>query len=76
MRLVRQKEQKLFSVSIQDINKHLNKQGKKETDSKKVLLKKYWNYLNIFLKKVSDKLSEHNSSDYHIKLKKDLKKIL
>ena len=41
IRLTRQKEQKLFSVSIQDINKHLNKQNKKETDSRKVLLEEY-----------------------------------
>ena len=41
MRLIRQKEQKLFSVSIQDINKYLNKQGKEETDSRKVLSEEY-----------------------------------
>ena len=76
MRLVRQKEQKLFSMSIWDINKHLNKQDKKKTDPKKVLLKKYWKYLNIFLKKVSNKLSEYNSSDYYIELKEDSKKML
>ena len=54
----------------------MNKQDKEETDSRKVLLKKYWKYLNVFLKKASDKLSEHNSLDYHIELERDLKKIL
>ena len=41
MRLTRQKEQKLFSMSIRDIDRHLNKQSKKETDSRKVLPQKY-----------------------------------
>ena len=54
----------------------MNKQGKKKTDFRKVLLKKYWKYLDIFSKKASDKLSEHNPSDYHIELKGDLKEIL
>ena len=76
MRLIRQKEQKLFSVLIWDINKHLNKQDKEKTDPQKVLLKKYWEYLDIFFKKVSDKLLEHDLSDYHIELKRDLKKML
>ena len=54
----------------------MNKQDKKETDSRKVLLKEYWKYLNVFLKKAFNKLSEYNSSDYYIKLEGDLKKIL
>ena len=54
----------------------MNKQGKKETDSRKVLSEEYWKYLDIFLKKASDKLSEYDSSDYHIELKGDLKKTL
>ena len=76
MRLIRQKKQELFSISIYNINRHLNKQDKKETDFKEVLLKEYWKYLNIFLKKTSDRLSEYNLLDYHIELEKDLKKIL
>ena len=54
----------------------MNKQDKKKTDSRKVLLKKYWEYLNVFLKKASDKLSEYNPSDYYIELKGDLKETL
>ena len=61
---------------IQDIDRHLDKQGKKKTDSKKVLSEEYWEYLNVFFKKVSDKLPEHDSLNYHIKLKGDLKKML
>ena len=76
MRLIRQKEQKLFSVSIWDIDRHLNKQGKEEINPRKVLSEEYWKYLNIFFKKASDKLSEHSPSDYHIELKEDLKKML
>ena len=41
MRLTKQKKQKLFSVSIRDINRHLNKQNKKETDFREVLSQEY-----------------------------------
>ena len=69
--LARQKDVEIFAVSMQDIkNKlnvismkdikyQLNKMAKIPTDPKTVILEKYHEFLDVFLKEASDTLSPH-----------------
>ena len=60
MRLAKSKkpEQKaeIFTISMRDIKYQLNKTTKPLTDTKTVVLAKYYDFLNVFSKNISDTL--------------------
>ena len=78
--LVKQKDVEIFAVSMQDIENEpnailmkdikyqLNKMAKTSTDSKTMVPKKYYKFLDIFSKKTSDTLSPHSKYDHQIHL--------
>ena len=78
--LAKQKDVKIFAVSMQDIENELNaismkdikyqlnKMVKTSIDPKTVVLKEYHKFLDIFSKEVSDTLSPHSKYDHQIRL--------
>ena len=74
--LAKQKDVKIFAVSMQDIENELNailmknieyqlnKTAKAPTDPKTVVLKEYHEFLDVFSKKASDTLSPHSKYDH------------
>jgi hypothetical protein len=56
LKLARKPMHELFSVTLRDINIHLNKQAKPETDPRQVLPEEYHEFLDVFSKKASDEL--------------------
>jgi hypothetical protein len=74
--LAQKSNYKIFSVSIKDIDQHLNKERKSKIDLRETLLKEYWEYLDVFSKRVSDKLSFYRLCNYYIELEEDPNKVL
>ena len=78
--LAKQKDVKIFAVSIQniknelnaismkDIEYQLNKTAKTPTDPKTVVPKEYHKFLKVFSKKASDTLLPHSKYDHQIRL--------
>jgi hypothetical protein len=70
--LSRQKDVKIFAVSMKDLKIQLKKQGSSiVTDSKSVVSSKYHDFLNVFFKEKADILSSHRKHDHRIELEKD-----
>jgi hypothetical protein len=70
--LSRQKDVKIFAVSMKDLKIQLKKQDNNiVTDSKSVISSKYHDFLNVFFKKKADILSSHKKHDHRIELEKD-----
>lgn len=68
VRLTKQKDVKIFSVSIRDINIELNKQNKPPTDPKTKVPREYHSWLDVFSKWLADKLPPHRKHDHSIEL--------
>lgn len=49
----------VFAVSIKDIQYQAEKEARAETNPKSVMSKKYYNFPDVFLKKISDTLFLH-----------------
>jgi hypothetical protein len=70
--LSRQKDVKIFVVSMKNLKIQLKKQESNTViDSKSVVLFEYHDFLNVFFKKKADILSFHRKHDHRIKLEKD-----
>jgi hypothetical protein len=70
--LSRQKDVKIFVVSMKDLEIQLKKQDNNIViDSKSVISSKYHDFLNVFFKKNADILSSHRKHDHRIKLEKE-----
>jgi hypothetical protein len=70
--LSRQKNVKIFVVSMKNFEIQLKKQDSKTViDSKSVISSKYHDFLNVFFKEKADILSSHRKHDHRIKLEKD-----
>ncbi len=70
--LIKQKNVKIFSMFIRDINIELNKQNKSFIDSKTKISREYHSWLNVFSKWLADKLFSHRKYDHSIKLIDDV----
>ena len=75
MRLAKSKkpEQRaeIFAISMRDIEYQLNKTTKPPTDSKTVVPAEYHDFLDVFLKDISDTLRPYGKYDHKIELLKD-----
>jgi hypothetical protein len=70
--LSRQKNVKIFVVSMKNLEIQLKKQDSKTIiDLKSVVSSKYHDFLNVFFKENADILSSHKKHDHRIKLEKD-----
>jgi hypothetical protein len=70
--LSRQKDVKIFVVSMKNLKIQLKKQESNTvTDLKSVVLFEYHDFLNVFFKEKADILSSHRKHDHRIKLEKD-----
>jgi hypothetical protein len=70
--LSRQKDVKIFAVSMKNLEIQLKKQdSNKVTDPKSVMSSKYHDFLNVFFKKKADILPPHRKHDHRIELEKD-----
>ena len=72
--LAKQKDVEIFAISMRDIKYQLKKANKIPTDPKTVVPEEYHKFLNIFLKKASDTLSEHSKYNHRIRFLEDYKK--
>jgi hypothetical protein len=68
VRLIKQKDVKIFLMFIRDINIELNKQNKLFIDSKTKISREYHSWLDVFFKWLIDKLSSHKKHDHSIEL--------
>jgi TolB-like protein len=69
--LSRQKDVKIFAVSMKNLKIQLKKQESNTIiDFKSVVSFKYHDFLNVFFKKEANILSSHRKHDHCIKLKK------
>lgn len=66
MFLIKNPKYKVFVISLRDIEKVLV--SKKEIDIAKLLLKEYYEFLEVFLRKDLDKLPSYQFYNYKIKL--------
>ena len=64
--LAKQKDVKIFAISMKDIEYQLKKATKSPTDPKTVIPKEYHEFLDVFSKEASDTLSEHSKYDHRI----------
>ena len=83
--LIKQKEVKIFTVSMRDIKNELNailmknikyqlnKTAKTPTNSKTVIPKEYHKFLDVFSKEASDTLLPHSKYNHQIRLLKGYK---
>jgi hypothetical protein len=72
--LSRQKDVKIFVVSMKNLKIQLKKQESNTvTDLKSVVLFEYHDFLNVFFKEKADILSSHRKHDHRIELEKDHK---
>jgi hypothetical protein len=70
--LSRQKDVKIFVVSMKDLKIQLKKQESNTViDFKSVVLFEYHDFLNVFFKEKADILSSHRKHDHRIELEKD-----
>jgi hypothetical protein len=70
--LFRQKDVKIFAVSMKNLKIQLKKQESNTIiDFKSVVSSEYHDFLNVFFKQKADILSSHRKHDHRIKLKKD-----
>ena len=71
--LVKSKKQKakIFAISMRDIKYQLNKKTKPPTNLKTVVPAEYLDFLNVFLKEISDTLRPYGKHDHKIELLKD-----
>lgn len=58
------KRAQVFAMSIKDLEYQVEKEAKPETDLKNVILKEYYNFLDIFLKKDSNTLFSYRKYNY------------
>ena len=79
IRLAKSKKPKhragIVAILMQDIEYQLNKVMKPLTDPKTVVPVKYHDFIDVFSKETSDKLSPHTKFDHKIKLLKDKGKL-
>jgi hypothetical protein len=70
--LFRQKDVKIFVVSMKNLKIQLKKQESNTLiDFKSIVFFEYHDFLNVFFKKKADILSFHKKHDHRIKLEKD-----
>ncbi len=70
--LSRQKNVKIFAVSMKNLEIQLKKQDNNTIiDLKSIISFEYHDFLNVFFKKKADILSSHRKHDHRIKLEKD-----
>ena len=71
--LVKSKKQKaeIFAISMQDIKYQLNKKTKPPTNPKTVVPVEYHDFLDVFLKDISDTLRPYGKYNHKIELLKD-----
>ena len=66
--LTKQKGVEIFGISMRDLEYQLNKAEKPVTDPATVVPECYHEFLDVFLKETSDKVSPHSKYDHKIKL--------
>ena len=66
--LTKQKGVEIFDISMRNLEYQLNKAKKPITDSATVVLECYHEFLDVFSKEASDKVSSHSKYDHKIKL--------
>ena len=73
MHLAKSKKQKaeIFAISMRDIEYQLNKRTKPLTDPKTVVPEEYHDFLDVFLKDISDTLRPYGKYNHKIELLKD-----
>ncbi len=67
----KQKNVYLFSITLKNVKKHLEKASRSNIVSKNLLLMKYHDFLNVFDKKTFNILVSHKSYDHKIVLEKN-----
>jgi hypothetical protein len=68
----KRKDVSLFSVTLKDVEKHLEKHSKSDIVIKDVLSSKYHEFLNVFDKKTFNIFVSHRLYDHKIVLKKNV----
>jgi hypothetical protein len=68
----KRKNVNLFSVTLKDVEKHLEKHSKSDIVIKDVLSSEYHEFLDVFDKKAFNTLASHRFYDHKIVLKKDV----
>ena len=74
--LAKKYSNQIFTISYKDIDNQLNKDQKPQTDSRAIISQKYYKQLDVFLKKVFDKLALYRLYNYKIELKDNPQKKL
>ncbi len=69
--LSKKKNMNLFSITLKNVEKHIEKTNKSNTISKDVLFSEYHDFLNVFDKKTFNTLTLHRSYNHKIVLKKN-----
>jgi hypothetical protein len=69
----KQKGAEVFVISFKDILKEQAKEEAVEIDLKLILLKEFYEYLDVFSKQAADKLPPYRYANHHIMIEKDLK---
>ena len=67
------KEAQVFAISIKNLKFLAEKKARPEINLKTIVLKKYYNFSNVFLKKNSDTPPFHRKYDYKIILEEEQK---
>ncbi len=68
----KRKNVSLFSITLKDVEKHLEKHSKSDTMIKNVLSFEYHEFLDVFDKKAFNTFVLHRSYDHKIVLKKNV----
>jgi hypothetical protein len=68
----KRKNVSLFSVTLKDVEKHLEKHSKSHIVIKNVLLSEYYEFLDVFDKKAFNTFASHKFYDHKIVLKKNV----
>jgi len=63
----------VFQISMEQIDRYLNKDSKPRTNPADKLPREYYEYLDVFNRDAAEKLPNHRPYDYKIKLEDDLK---
>ena len=71
MHLAKKQQAEVFAISMRDIEYQLNKGTKPLTNPKTVVPEEYHNFLDVFLKDVSDTLRPYGKYNHKIKFFKD-----
>jgi len=68
-----QNRSEVFQISIEQIDRYLNKDSKPRTNPANKLHQEYHEYLNIFNREAAKKLPDHRPYNYKIELEGNLK---